>query len=145
MTKPRKRKPPAKKRTGPASDDNDVGYGKPPRANQFKPGESGNPKGRPKGAKSEATILQDLLQHKIGLSEHGKNRRITLHEAILRRIAEDCLKGNTKSAAFLLNRYHAMTSNEPDESGLTDDEQNVLETYLEKYQSELNAKKDDLP
>jgi Family of unknown function (DUF5681) len=145
MTKPRKRKPPTKKRTGPAAADNDAGYGKPPRANQFKPGKSGNPKGRPTGAKSEATILQDLLQHKIGLSEHGKTRRITLHEAILRRIAEDCLKGNTKSAAFLLNRYHAMTSNEPDESGLSDDEQTVLETYLEKYQPELNPKKDDLP
>ena len=144
MTKPRKRKPPTKKRTGPAAADNDVGYGKPPRANQFKPGESGNPKGRPKGARSEATILQDLLQHKIGLSEHGKTRRITLHEAILRRIAEDCLKGNTKSAAFLLNRYHAMTSNEPDESGLSDDEQNVLETYLKKFQLNLDPKKDDL-
>jgi hypothetical protein len=145
MTKPRKRKSPTKKRTRPATADDDVGYGKPPRANQFKPGKSGNPKGRPTGAKSEATILQDLLQHKIGLSEHGKTRRITLHEAILRRIAEDCLKGNTKSAAFLLNRYHAMTSNEPDESGLSDDEQAVLETYLRKFQSNLDLKKDDLP
>jgi hypothetical protein len=144
MTKPRKPKPSTKKRPRPAADDNDVGYGKPPRANQFKPGKSGNPKGRPRGAKSEATILQDLLQHKIGLSEHGKTRRITLHEAILRRIAEDCLKGNTKSAAFLLNRYHAMTSNEPDESGLTDDEQSVLETYLKKFQSNLDPNKDDL-
>jgi hypothetical protein len=145
MTRPRKRKTPQKKRPRPASDDNDVGYGKPPRANQFKPGKSGNPKGRPRGPKSEATILQDLLQHKIGLSEHGKTRRITLHEAILRRIAEDCLKGNTKSAAFLLNRHHAMTSSEPDESGLSDDEQTVLETYLKKLQSNLDPKKDDLP
>jgi hypothetical protein len=55
------------------------------------------------------------------------------------------LKGNTKSAAFLLNRHHAMTSNEPDESSLGEDEQTVLETYLKKYQSELNPKKDDLP
>jgi Family of unknown function (DUF5681) len=145
VTKPRKQKFPTKKRTRAATADDDVGYGKPPRSHQFKPGKSGNPRGRPTGAKSEATILQDLLQHKIGLSEHGKTRRITLLEAMLRRIAEDCLKGNIKSAAFLLNRYHAMTSNEPDESGLSDDEQAVLETYLEKYQSELNPKKDDLP
>jgi hypothetical protein len=144
MTKPRKRKTPQKRCPRPAAD-NDVGYGKPPRANQFKPGKSGNPKGRPAGAKSEATILQDLLQHKIRLSERGKTRKITLHEAILRRIAEDCLKGNTKSAAFLLNRYHAMTSNEPDESGLSDDEQTVLETYLKKLQSNLDPKTDDLP
>jgi hypothetical protein len=145
MTKSQKRTPTVKKRARSAPDDNDVGYGKPPRAHQFKPGQSGNPKGKPKGAKSEATILQDLLQHKIGLSEHGKTRRITLHEAILRRIAEDCLKGDTKSAAFLLNRYHAMTSNEPDESGLSEDEKTVLETYLKKYQSNLDQKKDDLP
>jgi hypothetical protein len=145
MTKPRKSKDPTKTRSRAASDDNDVGYGKPPQANQFKPGQSGNPKGRPAGAKSEATILQDLLQHKIGLTERGKTRRITLHEAILRRIAEDCLKGNTKSAAFLLNRYHVMTSNEPDESGLSEDEKTVLETYLKKYQSNLDPKKDDLP
>jgi hypothetical protein len=102
MTKSGKRRPPLKIRTRPASNADDIGYGKPPRANQFKPGQSGNPKGRPAGAKSEATILQDLLQCKIGLSERGKTRRITLLEAILRRIAEDSLKGNTKSAAFLL-------------------------------------------
>jgi len=145
MTRPRKRKPPAKKRTRPAAADNDVGYGKPPRANQFKPGESGNPKGRPKGAKSEATILQDLLQHKISLNDRGRTRRITVLEGILRRIADDCLKGNIKSATFLLNRLQAMTSGEPDESGLSDDEQTVLETYLKNFQSNLDPKKDDLP
>jgi Family of unknown function (DUF5681) len=142
MTKPRKRKPSTKKRTRPAADDNDVGYGKPPRSNQFKPGESGNPKGRPKGAKSEATILHDLLQHKISLNERGKSRKITIHEGILRRIIEDCLKGDTKSAAFVLNRHHAMTSGEPIESGLSEDDEAVLDAYLQEYKSELNSKKD---
>ena len=119
----------------------EVGYGKPPRAHQFKPGTSGNPKGRPKGAKSEATILQSLLQQKIGLNERGRTRKITVHEAILRRIAEDCLKGNTKSAAFLLNRYHAMRIGEPEEGGLSEDEKTVLETYLRDFQ--FNPKMDD--
>ena len=145
MTKPRKRKSPTEKRTRLATADDDVGYGKPPRANQFKPGKSGNPKGRPTGAKSEATILQDLLQHKISLNDRGRMRRITVLEGILRRIADDCLKGNIKSATFLLNRLQAMTSGEPDESGLSDDEQTVLETYLKKFQSNLDPKKDDLP
>jgi hypothetical protein len=36
-----------------------VGYGRPPKATQFKPGKSGNPKGRPKGPKSVGAVLQD--------------------------------------------------------------------------------------
>jgi len=46
-------------RRGPASDDDVVGYGKPPRAHRFKPGQSGNPNGRPKGSKNEATLTQE--------------------------------------------------------------------------------------
>jgi hypothetical protein len=130
VTKSRKPKHPTKTRARPTSDDNDVGYGKPPRANQFKPGQSGNPKGRLKGAKSEATILHELLQQKIDLNHRGKTRKITILEAILRRIAEDSLKGNTRSAAFLLNRN--LTANEPDETGLSEDEKTVLETYLKE-------------
>jgi uncharacterized protein DUF5681 len=134
MTKSRKRKPPLNK---PAREDADeVGYGKPPRAHQFKPGKSGNPKGRPKGAKNQETILLELLQQKIRLSERGKARRITILEGIFRRIIEDGLKGNTKSAAFLLNRYQAPTSGEqPMESGLSEDDEAVLEAYLQKYRS----------
>jgi hypothetical protein len=141
MTKPKKRKPPTKKRAGAATDD-DIGYGKPPRTHQFKPGKSGNPKGRPKGAKNEETILRELLQQKISLNERGKSRRITIHEGIFRRIIEDCLKGNTKSATFLLNRHHAMTSGEPMESGLSEDDEAVLEAYVQKYQTKLNPEED---
>jgi hypothetical protein len=143
MTRPGKRKPPPKKRARGDADGDDVGYGKPPRAHQFKPGKSGNPKGRPKGAKSAETILQELLQQKISLNERGKTRRITVLEGILRRIAEDCLMGNIKSAAFLLNRLQAMSSDQTDESELSGDEQTVLETYLKKLQSNLDPKQDD--
>ncbi|MBR1153973.1 DUF5681 domain-containing protein [Bradyrhizobium sp. JYMT SZCCT0428] len=132
MIKARKRTPPAKKRAG---ERDDVGYGKPPREHQFKPGKSGNPKGRPKGAKNPETILLELLQQQVGLNERGKARRITILEAIFRRIIEDGLKGNTKSAAFILNRYQAATSGGTMESGLSEDDEAVLEAYLQKYRS----------
>ena len=131
MSKRTKRKLPSNTRAG--ENEDDVGYGKPPRAHQFKHGESGNPKGRAEGAKSEATILHELLQQKISLNERGGTRRITVLEGIIRRITEDSLKGNIKSAAFMLNRLQAMSSGETDESDLSDDEQTVLETYLKKY------------
>ena len=43
----------------------DVGYRRPPPASRFKPGQSGNPKGRQRGAKNFATELADELQEKI--------------------------------------------------------------------------------
>jgi hypothetical protein len=111
-------------------DRDEVGYGKPPRASQFKPGQSGNPKGRPKGAKSENTILQELLSHKVGITERGKTRKIILMEAILRKIAEDCLKGNIKSAAFLLNRYHAVVSGQAAQTEISQDDRKVLDDFI---------------
>lgn len=112
-------------------DDDDVGYGKPPRAHQFKPGQSGNPKGRPKGKKNEATMLDELLFQKIKIRESGRERRITVFEAMLRRFAEDSLKGNIKAATFLFSRYGATSSAETEQSELSDDDQAVLKAYAQ--------------
>ena len=48
-----------------------VGYGRPPRATQFQPGKSGNPKGRPKGSRSVADILREIIGQKIKVTENG--------------------------------------------------------------------------
>jgi hypothetical protein len=113
----------------------EVGYGKPPRRHQFKPGQSGNPKGRKKGVKNEITILQELLQHKVALNERGKTRKIILLEAILRKVAEDCLRGNIKSVGFLLNRYHAAAAGDAAQADLGEDDKAVLEAYLREFQN----------
>jgi Family of unknown function (DUF5681) len=47
-----------------------TGYGRPPIEHRFKPGQSGNPRGRPKGKKNEATILHELLNRKITVRGH---------------------------------------------------------------------------
>jgi hypothetical protein len=74
-------------RTAPKRVAREVGYGRPPQAHRFKPGQSGNPRGRPKGAKNEATILRDLLNRKIDVREGGRVRKITLrsHTAAVHR------------------------------------------------------------
>jgi hypothetical protein len=115
--------------------DNDVGYGKPPKTHQFKPGKSGNPKGRPKGAKSEATMLVELLNRKIEIRQNGKVRKITILEGILHKLAEDSLKGNTKSAAFVLNRLAAIASTDSTETEVYPDDKAVLDAYLRKFRS----------
>jgi hypothetical protein len=137
MTKRRDRQkgansPSEKRHDGKTATKEDVGYGKPPQAHQFKPGQSGNVRGRPKGAKNESTLLRDLLHRKIELREGGKTRKVTVLEGIHLRIAEDSLKGNTKSAAFLLNRYAAMVSGEVLQSAVTEDDEEILQAFVQK-------------
>src|SRR5262245_24250666 len=114
----------------------DVGYRKPPKHKQFKPGQCGNPRGRPKGARNEATILCELLDHKkLEVREKGRARAVTVREGILLRVIEDALKGNTKSAAFILNRYALMVSGEIQQAELTGDDQAVLEAFLTRLKA----------
>jgi len=134
--------PPSKQHRRSTIDDDKVGYGKPPRAYQFKPGQSGNPRGRPKGTKNESTMLEELLHRKVQIREGGRERKITVLEAMLRRFAEDSLKGNTKSAAFLLNRYAAMETTDRAHSELSDDDQAVLKAYAQKLVPESGPEKD---
>ncbi|MGO4513195.1 DUF5681 domain-containing protein [Bradyrhizobium sp. 2TAF36] len=115
--------------------DDTVGYRRPPRAHQFKPGRSGNPKGRPKGRKNEATMLNELLFQKILVRERGRERRITLFEAMLRRFAEDSLKGNIKAASFLLNRFGAVSPTDSRQPDFSDDDEAVLKAYVQEVLS----------
>jgi hypothetical protein len=111
----------------------EVGYCRPPVENQFKPGQSGNPKGRPKGRKSEAKMLDEVLQRKVAIREAQGRRKITVLEAILHRFAEDSLKGNTKSAAFLLGRYAATTAIGQDAPELSADDKAVMDGFLKDF------------
>jgi hypothetical protein len=79
-----------------------VGKGRPPQWTRWKKGQSGNPKGRPKGAKNLATIFNEALNQKFEIQEKGKTRKITAREGIVRRLINEALKGNIKATAFVL-------------------------------------------
>jgi hypothetical protein len=129
---------PRDRRAGPDSDkgheaDNEkVGYGRPPRAYQFKPGQSGNPSGRRKGTKSEATILREILSRKITIRQGDKARRVPLLEAVLLKITEGALHGDLKATVLLLNRVAAIQSDETATSDLSPDETEVMKAYAER-------------
>src|SRR5260370_30614119 len=60
--------------------DYEVGYGKPPLHTRFKKGQSGNPRGRPRGAKNLTTLLIDALNQPVVVTENGRRRQIAKRE-----------------------------------------------------------------
>ena len=54
-----------------------VGYGRPPVHTRFKPGQSGNPKGRRKGQRNLHTVLTEALNQRITIREGDRTRSVT--------------------------------------------------------------------
>ena len=83
--------------------DYEVGYGKPPKHTRFKAGASGNPRGRPKGAKNVKTYLSNALNEKVVIREGGRSRKVTKLEAFVTAIINGSITGNTKTSSLLMS------------------------------------------
>jgi len=123
--------------------DYDVGYGRPPKKTQFKPGQSGNPKGRPKDAKNEATIIKNIFNRQIEIRDGGKTRKVSVLEGMLLKFTEDAVKGNPKSATFLLNRYRLAEGIAPETDELDQDGRDVLDALMQELEAKLEKKKEN--
>lgn len=84
------------------NEDYEVGYRKPPKSGQFKKGQSGNPKGRPKGAKGVKASLRRELESKITILEDGRSVKLSKAEVIAKSLTADALKGDSKSRFEIL-------------------------------------------
>lgn len=83
-------------------DDYAVGYRKPPEHTRFKKGQSGNPKGRPKGAKSTSTLFDKALSKKITATEDGQTVVMTKREALFIGLVNRAIKGDQRAAETIL-------------------------------------------
>ena len=79
-----------------------VGYARPPLASRFKPGKSGNPRGRPRNSRNLKTIIQGALTAPVVLREGARKRSISKLEGIVLKQIESALKGNEKAALATL-------------------------------------------
>lgn len=75
----------------------EVGYGKPPKHSRFKPGQSGNPKGRKPGSRNVMTLLEQTLFDTVKVRENGKVRRVPAIQACLLNLRNKAMKGDPKA------------------------------------------------
>ena len=80
-----------------------IGYGKPPEHSRFRPGESGNRRGRPKGARNLRTYLERALAEQVAVKEGGRTRKISKGEAAMTQLVNGAAKGNLGALRLLLD------------------------------------------
>ena len=80
----------------------EIGYGKPPRHTRFQKGQSGNFRGRPKGAKNFTTIADEALREPVVINENGRRKTATKMEVIVKQLVNKAAKGDHRSIQLLM-------------------------------------------
>lgn len=115
-------------------DDYEVGYGKPPKHAQFKPGKSGNPKGRPKGAHNLKTEIREVMHSTVTVTQDGQRKKISTRKAVVLRLTEKALSGNVQATRVLLDLIRNYDEEEVADVAeeLSADDAAILEMFAEK-------------
>ena len=79
-----------------------VGYKHPPRATRFKPGQSGNKNGRPKGSRNLSTEIETELNTRVPITQNGRHRKVPLKKVIAKQLVAKAAKGEDKSITTIL-------------------------------------------
>jgi len=84
-------------------EDYEVGYGKPPKHGQFKPGHSGNPGGRPKGRKSVHKVVQAVCEEVVTVNDNGNPKKMSKLEVATASLFAKASKGDVNAIKLLLS------------------------------------------
>jgi len=113
-----------------------IGYGKPPVGSRFRAGQSGNPKGRPKGARNRTTILNQTLSERVVVTEHAKRRSITKQEAIFKQLVNKAAAGDHRAAQLVINEMREieslLNSTETGREIIDESDQQVFQNLLKR-------------
>jgi hypothetical protein len=142
MTKRAQSPQPEVTRSSDHAADYEVGYGRPPKHTRFKPGQSGNPKGR----KGKPPLLPDLrrifekvLSEKVTVKQGDKEQTLTMVEAGFKQLARQHAQGDRHARRDLI--YYAKeleidllaSHRESIEEALSTDHQAILDAYVERH------------
>lgn len=118
-------------------EDYEIGYGKPPPHTRFKPGQSGNPRGRPK----KTTDLQKLFERELGkivrVTENGQAKTRTVREAFVISVVSAAFKGDRDARRLVL----AQMEKSPDLDGLEIDA--AAEAMLQDFLNRRSPDKEE--
>jgi hypothetical protein len=119
------------------NNNNEVGYGNPPKKTQFKKGQSGNPRGRPKGHPNLATVLEKALHEKVIINENGRRRVVTKLEAAAKQLVNKAAAGDLRAlqqlAALARSGEERSAESVASAAAMTEVDKKVLEGVLRRF------------
>jgi hypothetical protein len=117
-----------------SSEENNVGYKRPPRHTRFKKGQSGNPKGRPKGHLNLKTDLTNELGERIRLNQDGKPVKLTKQQALVKSLVARAIKGDPRANGVLfpliLRVFDIEPIEEADKAPLSQSDELILKDFI---------------
>jgi hypothetical protein len=108
--------------------DDRIGYGRPPKQTQFKPGQSGNPSGRPKGARNFRTELLEELAEPIKIKDGDCDVIVSKQRAFIKTLVAAAIGGNTRACGALLTLCAKLGADSEDEE-LAPDDREILAAF----------------
>jgi hypothetical protein len=117
--------------------DYEVGHGKPPRHTRFLKGQSGNPRGRPSGAKNLSTLLSEALNERVIVTENGGRRKVTKRQAIITQLVNRSASADFRAIKILLDMVrdieHQSEPSAPETSDFSEADEKVLEQIKARF------------
>jgi hypothetical protein len=104
-----------------AEDDDKVGYCRPPKHSRFKPGQSGNPRGRPRKNRSIEAMIKSELDQTVVLKEGGREIRLSKREALIKQLVNRAISGDLKPMQLVLAHLEKHKEIEPFSATEADD------------------------
>ena len=111
----------------------EVGYGRPPLHSRFQPGQTGNPRGRPKGHTNIATELKEALEQKVEVNVNGKRKKLRMSQAIVVGLVNRAAKGNPRDVMNLFQLMGRVGLSAPDQTPDTPQDIPGIDDLLEIY------------
>jgi Family of unknown function (DUF5681) len=118
-----------------------VGYKKPPLHTRFQKGQSGNPRGRPRGSKNLSTLLTDALNEPVVVTEDGKRRKISKRELGIRQLVNKFAMAEAQATKILLGLMQerdrlAATAEPAERPSFGADDEKVIANLLKRLRGE---------
>jgi Family of unknown function (DUF5681) len=127
-----------------ALDDDPVGYKRPPKKGQFKPGKGGNPRGRPKGSANFKTDLDAEMRERITLRDkNGRPHKATKQRALIKLLVSSALQNEKSAITALLAcmRYFGTGHEVPATEAVDLEDLDMIKDYVERTEARIKYEK----